>query len=571
VATSLPNPLPDNPLRWDGWKLYNSPNYYERLSLSFDSNASQEQIEENCRQLLVWWQKKLPLKNQPSNPLSQMLRAGLDEAPIFLVEARTALLDPEMRKQHDAVLRVAAVEAAGEEFKKLIGFATTDKKLRPTEEERLIGAGTSLGLSREESVALIESEVARTGTVRVALEPVAPPPVAAPAGMQMGAAALGMPPTDAGAKDPFNEFRRIMLMSRLCRDGEDMTDDQRDAMCNLGESLGLTGGQAEDLIDEYLENVATMPVAIQAPTPTATRPGRPVPPAPAPIARPAAAPALVPQKTPAAPVNPAPAVRRDLPAITPLMRAQEREKYPNFTNAVGMELYLVTSGVFVMGSKGIEAQANEQPLTNVLINRVFFARHPITNAQYEAFDAGHVTRRAPWADERHPAVYVSAMDAERYCEWLSRVEGRRYRLPTEAEWEFAARGLDGRSYPWGENLDAGHYANFADKRSTFPWRDLRIDDGWEQTSPIGSYPKGASPFGLEDMSGNVFEWCLDCFELYKGKDIQNPRGPRNSPRRIYRGGSWKSRAASLRATARHFNTPDYSSNDVGFRIVCECG
>ena len=80
MAISLPNPLPDNPLRWDGWKLYNSSNYYERLCLSFDSNASNEQIEDNCRQLLVWWQKKLPLKNQPSNPVSQLLRAGLDEA-----------------------------------------------------------------------------------------------------------------------------------------------------------------------------------------------------------------------------------------------------------------------------------------------------------------------------------------------------------------------------------------------------------------------------------------------------------------------------------------------------------
>ena len=94
---SLPNPLPDNPLRWEGWKLYNSANFYERLGLSLDSNASNDQIEDHCRQLLVWWQKKLPLKNQPSNPLAQVLRSGLDEAPVYLVEARTVLLDPEAR------------------------------------------------------------------------------------------------------------------------------------------------------------------------------------------------------------------------------------------------------------------------------------------------------------------------------------------------------------------------------------------------------------------------------------------------------------------------------------------
>ena len=103
---SLPNPLPDNPHRWEGWRTYNSANYYERLGLSFDSNASTEQIEENCRMLLVWWQKKLPLKNQPSNPLSQLLRVGMDEAPTFLVEARTALLDPALR--NDAAERFFA-------------------------------------------------------------------------------------------------------------------------------------------------------------------------------------------------------------------------------------------------------------------------------------------------------------------------------------------------------------------------------------------------------------------------------------------------------------------------------
>ncbi len=574
---SLPNPLPDNPLRWDGWKLYNSPNYYERLSLSFDSNATNEQIEENCRQLLVWWQKKLPLKNQPSNPLSQILRAGLDEAPIFLVEARTALLDPERRKAHDATLHVAAVEAAGEEFKKLIGFTIIGKQLRAPDEERLLNAGISLGLSPQEAAGVIEAELTRIGAVRVAEAP-PPPPMAMPAPSAGFGAATSAP---AGASDPFNEFRRLLTMSRLCRDGEDMTDDQRDAMCNLGESLGLTGGQAEDLIDEYLEQVAMMPSEPMKPASpirgaAPMRPAAPVPP-PRPVpARPApamatAAAATLPRPIAAAATAPAaPVGRRDFPNITPLIRAQEKEKHPSYVNPLGIELNLVTSGAFVMGSKAFDSQSNEQPLTNVFLSRFYMARHPITNAQYEAFDPTHATKRAPWADERHPVVYVSALDAERFCEWLSKMEGRRYRLPTEAEWEYAARGLDHRIYPWGQEMDAGHYANFADARSNFPWRDPRIDDGWPQSAPVGSFPKGVSPFGLEDMAGNVFEWCLDGFENYKGKDVENPRGPRNSTRRIYRGGSWKSRAASLRAPARHFNSPDYSSNDVGFRVVCEC-
>src|SRR5881628_2290019 len=117
---ALPSPLPDNPLKWDGWKAYNSENPYDRLCLDFDGNPSPDQIEENCRQLLVWWQKKLPLKNQPSNPLSQMLRGGLDEAPALLADARTKLLDPELRSQFDHQLHSQIVQEALGEFKKLL-------------------------------------------------------------------------------------------------------------------------------------------------------------------------------------------------------------------------------------------------------------------------------------------------------------------------------------------------------------------------------------------------------------------------------------------------------------------
>jgi formylglycine-generating enzyme required for sulfatase activity len=310
--------------------------------------------------------------------------------------------------------------------------------------------------------------------------------------------------------------------------------------------------------------VSQVRVSAPVPAPAAARPA-PVAAVVAPKAAPPAAPAAK------APAPSAPATAKQvIPNITPLMRAQERDKYANFTSAVGAEMLLVTSGVFNMGSAGPESQPNEQPVTRTYISRFYISRFPITNAQYEKFDAAHSSKRAPWADHSHPVVYVSALDAERFCAWLSRVEGRRYRLPTEAEWEYAARGLDNRIFPWGDQLDSGKYGNFADARSSFPWKEPRIDDGWPQTSPVGSFSKGVSPFGIEDLAGNVFEWCLDGYVAYKGKDIANPRGPREGAKRIYRGGSWKSRAASLRTTSRNFNAPDYSSNDVGFRVVCEC-
>jgi len=539
---ALPDPLPDNPSRWDGWKNYNSPNHYERLCLDLDSNASVEQIEDNCRRLLIWWQKKLPLKNQPSNPAAQMLREGLDEAPLRLAEARTELLNPESRARLDAELRTGIVAVAVAEFKKILLFVLSDKKLTEEGERRLFETGREAGLGNEEIKVAIDSEVERLGAVRVA-NVLSPAPVAhePPATHSNGT---------NGVSDPFAEFRRILRMSRLALDGEEMTDDQRDAMCNVGESLGLTGGQAEDLIDEYLDEMNGLP-----PSPTASAKASPIV-----VTKPV-------KPTPSEAVKP---VTKPVTVKTsPLARAQERQKYENFTNSIGCEMLLVTSGQFTMGSSGQEASPQEQPVTRVTISCFYMARFPVTNAQYELFDATHRGKRGARADDRHPVIYVNSQQAEKFCQWLTQKEGRKYRLPSEAEWEYAARGLDTRVYPWGNNLDEGYFANFADFNTTFAWRDILINDGFAETAPVGSYPRGASPFGIEDMSGNVFEWCLDCFESYRGKDIVNRRGPTNGTQRVYRGGSWRSKASSLRVSARHFNMPNYASSDVGFRVVCE--
>lgn len=563
---ALPNPIPDNPLRWDGWKNYNSDDLYARLCLSYESNPSPDQIEENCRQLLVWWQKKLPLKNQPSNPLSQMLRGGMDEAPALLAEARTKLLDPEMRSQFDQQLHSQIVLEALGEFKKLLAFALGDNRLREEDENRLYERGRALGLSRDDMKAAVDAELERAGAERVmAAAAVVTPAAPASATGVAGGVPMAMPAHLEG-KDAFSEFRRMLRLSRLCLDGEEMTDDQRDAMCNMGESLGLTGGQAEDLIDEYLDEMSGMPITpMAAPTRSAVAPA-PAAPKPAPTVKVApVAPAKKPEPSPSAV---APAAREI--NTSPLARAQERQKYPNFTNKADVEMLLVTSGEFFMGSNARDAAPHEQPITKVTLSCFYMSRFPITNAQYEKFDPTHKNKRALGAGDNHPVVYVNSKDAEKFCQWLTMREGTKYRLPTEPEWEYAARGMDGRSFPWGERLDAGNLANFADKQTSFAWRDPNIDDGFPEASPVGSFPRGASPFGMEDMAGNVFEWCLDYFESYKGKDRVNPRGPTNGTKRIYRGGSWKSRAANLRTTARNHNLPDYSSNDVGFRVVCEC-
>jgi formylglycine-generating enzyme required for sulfatase activity len=566
---SLPDPIPDNPQRWEGWRLYNSENLYERLGLEFDSNPSPDQIEDNCRRLLVWWQKKLPLKNQPSNPVAQLLRSGLDEAPKYLAEARTLLLDNDARARIDFELHERIVAKALEEFKKLLAFALAENKLRAEDEHRLYERGRVFGLGHDDMKRAIDAELARLGGERIAAQPPPAPVVVAPAPVAFVAAPAAVVPASTGS--PADEFRRVLRLSKLCLDGDDMTDDQRDAMCNMGESLGLTGGEAEDLIDEYLEECANSPVAAPA-AKAAPRPPvsvvRPKPsPAPAKAAVASKPPAVAKAETPA----PRPAASAGAINVSPIARAGERLKYRAFQNGIGQEMLLVTSGQFLMGSDGPGAGANEQPVTPTTLSCFFMARFPITNAHYEQFDPAHASKRAPWADGSHPVVYVTSRDAERFCQWLSQREGRKYRLPTEAEWEYAARGTDSLTYPWGPRLESGLVANFADRRSSFAWSEPGIDDGYAETAPIGSYPRGASPFGIEDLSGNVFEWCLDFFEAYRGKPRTNPRGPTSGAQRIYRGGSWKSRAASLRASARHFNNPDFVSNDVGFRVVCECG
>jgi formylglycine-generating enzyme required for sulfatase activity len=533
---ALPNPLPDNPMRWDGWRLYSSGNPYERLCLEFDAAPSDEQIESNCRQLLQWWQKKLPLKNQPSNPLAQLLRSGMDEAPAKLAEARTLLLEPQSRAAIDQELLAAEKSVALAEFYKFLSFVLTGGELDPDEEQNLYKVGDDLGLKRDEMERFVQAELDKWGMKRVPNKTVQAPP---PSGVPV--ATVPAAPLEARS-----EFLRMLRLSIL----DEITDDQRDAFCNMGEALGLSGGDAEDIIDEYLEE--------RMAAGTASPPVAPVPPVD-PIAP---APKFSPRK--ADPVA-------SRPANTPLQRAEERQAYPDFCNTVGIPMRLVPSGSFLMGSEEPGAAPHEQPVTKVNLSAYYLSRWPVTNAQYEQFDPTHRNKRAPGAGVDHPVVHVSHAAATQFCAWLSSQEHRKYRLPSEAEWDYAARGEDGRKFPWGNQLDANDLANFADANKKLPWADRTLDCGFESTSPVGSFPRGASPFGMEDMAGNVWEWCLDCLGPYRGRECTQPQGPLTGGKQIQRGGSWKSRSTSLRTSARGANSPAYSANDVGFRILCECG
>ncbi|MEO7933728.1 MAG: SUMF1/EgtB/PvdO family nonheme iron enzyme [Chthoniobacterales bacterium] len=544
---SLPSPLPDDPRKWTGWKNYNSQNFYERLCLSVEQNPSNELIEDHTRQLLVWWQKKLPLKNQPSNPLAQILRDGLDVAPSFLAEARLGLCNPVTRKTIDESLLASAKTSMTAEFRRVFSIIAAGNELSEDGEASLLRFGLKHGFSEEEVAALIGEEMASQNVTRIVREAAPPPPQASSIPISSAA---------PGGNDPVAEFKRFLKLSGL--DSDSMTDDQRDALINMAENLGLNGGDAEDIVDDYLEELDSQP----------QKPGATVPP-PTPLRSPSPAPI---KSSPVAKPGAPAAVRPNTPRITTTISpAEERSKYPNFTNTLGQQLLLVPSGTFLMGSTEPDAAPNEGPCNKVTVSRFYMSRHPATCAVYEQFSPAHRSNRIPLAGDNHPVLYVSSADAIKFCQWLSQKERRKYRLPTEAEWEYAARGTDNRIYPWGDHLNnPGALGNFADANTKFSWSDMEVNDGFAETSPVGQYPRGASAFGIEDMAGNVWEWCNDYFENYKPNDRINPKGPMNGTKRVYRGGSWKSRFSSLRATSRNSNTVDYRCNDLGFRIVCEC-
>ena len=154
--------------------------------------------------------------------------------------------------------------------------------------------------------------------------------------------------------------------------------------------------------------------------------------------------------------------------------------------------------------------------------------------------------------EDHPVVHVSFYDAVEYCNWLSKRTGRSFRLPTESEWERAARGRDGRKYPWGDTIDPGK-ANYK--------------TGGGRTTPIGSYKNGKSKIGCYDMAGNVREWCADWYSMRPEAIDKDPKGPQDGSYRVVKGGSWLSDADMLKASIRSDVDPEQTADDLGFRIA----
>jgi formylglycine-generating enzyme required for sulfatase activity len=213
---------------------------------------------------------------------------------------------------------------------------------------------------------------------------------------------------------------------------------------------------------------------------------------------------------------------------------------------------------FLMGSAS--GQEIERPVHRVFVNAFALAETQVTVAEYTAFLAATETSPPPtWNDPNfnrpdRPATAVSWFDAAAYCEWLSQQTGDRYRLPSEAEWECAARGgRDGSLYPWGDEPPTSrpHYAK-------------RWHNGPEPVRQ--SEPNG---FGLYEMCENVHEWCSDWFDpgYYAVSPERNPRGPESGTRKSSRGGSWRHHIKIARCATRSSIPPEFKYADYGFRIA----
>jgi formylglycine-generating enzyme required for sulfatase activity len=222
------------------------------------------------------------------------------------------------------------------------------------------------------------------------------------------------------------------------------------------------------------------------------------------------------------------------------------------------EMILIPAGEFLMGSdpqKDPDNEDNEQPQCRLYLPTYYLAKTPVTNTYYAHFvqQIGRPHARPPSGKEDHPAVLVSWYDALAYCRWLSEVTGKAYGLPSEAEWEKGARGADGRIFPWGNQSGAG--------RCNYISGD---------TTPVDAYPRGASPYGVLDMAGNVWEWTRTLWGFhypYDPRDGRDNLDAASDIERVIRGGAFWVDGKAVRCAWRGRCVPHGRDRDLGFRVV----
>jgi formylglycine-generating enzyme required for sulfatase activity len=256
----------------------------------------------------------------------------------------------------------------------------------------------------------------------------------------------------------------------------------------------------------------------------------------------------------------------------------------------GIKMVYIPAGEFTMGSD--KGDYDEYPEHKVYLDGYWMGKTEVTVGQFRKFveenryiteaemdglaytwtsDKWEPKEGITWKnpgfiqDDNYPVVCISWNDAVEYCKWISEKKGINFKLPTEAQWEKAARGSTGIEYPWGDHepyYKGEWYANYAAHDS---W-EKRGEDGFGFTAPVGSYPQGAPSYGLLDMGGNVWEWCYDRYGIYSNGYNKNPKGPVRGIYHVIRGGGWGLGARYLRCANRSYGGRFGRGNDVGFRL-----
>lgn len=230
-------------------------------------------------------------------------------------------------------------------------------------------------------------------------------------------------------------------------------------------------------------------------------------------------------------------------------------------------MVLISEGAFTMGSseedihwvareffsETVDWYMDETPQRQVYLKAFYIDKHEVTNAQFLKFREAAPGPEPKFMDNPkfnkpdQPVVGITWQEALDYCRWLSK------RLPTEQEWEKAARGTDARFYPWGKDADPGK----ANVRG--------LEDGTRYTAPVGEYEEGNSPYGIFDMAGNVWEWTMDWYQPYEGNNFSSDLY--GTSLKVIKGGSWQSNMDLARAAIRGKAIPDQRQNFTGFRCA----
>ena len=221
----------------------------------------------------------------------------------------------------------------------------------------------------------------------------------------------------------------------------------------------------------------------------------------------------------------------------------------------GIKMVYIPAGKFTMGSE--QGISDEKPVHKVFLDGYWIGKYEVTFEQYDKY-CEETGKKKPgdegWGRGDRPVINVSWFDAVAYCQWLNKKTGLNFKLPTEAQWEKAVRGTDGRTYPWGEGIDKNK---------------CNYNNNLGRTSPAGKFPAGASPYGCLDMAGNVWEWCADWYNgnYYEKSPEINPKGPELGDSRVLRGGGWNHDAHDCRASFRlYYRPPSARWDDYGVRL-----